>query len=96
MRDGSFLGVVAETDRAALRVAGRVARAARWRTSPSLPDSDDLRAFLLSAPSQDETVADQPGGDAAGPAASVASARRAGKGERFIPARLPGPRARGR
>jgi CO/xanthine dehydrogenase Mo-binding subunit len=74
VRDGSFLGVVAETDRAALRAAGRVARAARWRTSPSLPDSDDLRAFLLSAPSQDETVADQPGGDAAGPGSRTVTA----------------------
>ncbi len=74
VRDGSFLGVVAETDRAALRAAGRVARAARWRTNPSLPDSDDLRAFLLSAPSQDETVADQPGGDAAGPGSRTVTA----------------------
>ena len=39
VRDGSFLGVVARTDRAALRAARRVARAARWRTSPSLPDA---------------------------------------------------------
>ena len=74
VRDGSFLGVLAETDRAALRVAGQVARAARWRTSPSLPDSDDLRAFLLSAPSQDETVAHQPGGGAAGPATRTLTA----------------------
>jgi nicotinate dehydrogenase subunit B len=74
VRDGSFLGVVAETDRAALRAAGQVARAARWQMSPSLPDCDDLRAFLLSAPSQDETVADQPAGDAAGPAARTLTA----------------------
>ena len=74
VRDGSFLGVVAETDRAALRAAGRVARAARWRTSPSLPDSRDLRGFLLSAPSQEETVADQPGGDAASPATRTLTA----------------------
>jgi nicotinate dehydrogenase subunit B len=74
VRDGSFLGVVAETDRAALRAAGQVARAARWQMSPSLPDSDDLRAFLLSAPSHDETVADQPAGDAAGPAARTLTA----------------------
>jgi nicotinate dehydrogenase subunit B len=74
VRDGSFLGVVAETDRAALRAAGQVARAARWQMSPSLPDPDDLRTFLLSAPSQDETVADQPAGDAAGPAARTLTA----------------------
>jgi len=66
VRDGSFLGVVAETDRAAQRAAGRVARAARWRTSPSLPDPRDLRGFLLAARSEEETVVDQPGGDAAG------------------------------
>jgi nicotinate dehydrogenase subunit B len=74
VRDGSFLGVVAETDQAARRAAGRVARAARWRTSPSLPDAGDLRGFLLSAPSQEETVADQPAGDAGGPAARTVTA----------------------
>ena len=74
VRDGSFLGVVAGTDRAALRAAGRVARAARWRTTPSLPDARDLRGFLLAARSQEETVADQPGGDAAGPAARTLTA----------------------
>jgi nicotinate dehydrogenase subunit B len=66
VRDGSFLGVVAETNRAARLAAGRVARAARWLTAPSLPDPDDLRTFLLSAPSQEETVVDQSAGDAAG------------------------------
>jgi nicotinate dehydrogenase subunit B len=66
VRDGSFLGVVAETDRAALRAAGRVARSARWRTSASLPDAGDLRGFLLAAASEDQVVVDRPGGDAAG------------------------------
>jgi nicotinate dehydrogenase subunit B len=65
VRDGSFLGVVAPTDRAARLAAERVARAARWQTTASLPDSSDLRAFLLSAPSEDETVVDQMGEDAA-------------------------------
>src|SRR5690348_4739791 len=74
VRDGSFLGVVAPVDRAARRAAGRVARAARWRTSPSLPDARDLRGFLLSAPSQKETVVDQPDGDAGGMAARTLTA----------------------
>ena len=74
VRDGSFLGVVAATDRAALRAAGRVARAARWRTTPSLPDPRDLRGFMLAAPSEEQTVADQPAGDAAGPAARTLTA----------------------
>ncbi|HME66908.1 MAG TPA: 2Fe-2S iron-sulfur cluster-binding protein, partial [Streptosporangiaceae bacterium] len=74
VQDGSFLGVVAETDRAALRAAGRVARAARWRTTPSLPDPGDLRGFLLAAASQAETVIDQPDTDAAGMAARTLTA----------------------
>lgn len=59
VRDGSFLGVVAATDRAALRAAARVARAARWQTTPSLPDPRDLRGFLLSAPTEDQTVTEK-------------------------------------
>jgi len=74
VRDGSFLGVVAETDRAALRAAERVARAARWQTSPSLPDPRDLRAFLLAAPSETQTVVDRAAGDAAAPAVRTLTA----------------------
>jgi nicotinate dehydrogenase subunit B len=74
VRDGSFLGVVAETDRGALRAAGRVARAARWRTIPSLPDARDLRGFLLAARSQAETVVDRAGGAAAGRATRTLTA----------------------
>jgi nicotinate dehydrogenase subunit B len=74
VRDGSFLGVVAETDRAARLAAGRVGRAARWETSPSLPDPHDLRTFLLSAASAEETVVDQPAADAAGTATRALTA----------------------
>src|SRR5215469_14630924 len=59
VRDGSFLGVVAPTDRAALRSAARVARVARWDTperAAPLPDDRDVRGFLLAAPSEAETV----------------------------------------
>ncbi|HEY6294463.1 MAG TPA: molybdopterin cofactor-binding domain-containing protein, partial [Streptosporangiaceae bacterium] len=74
VRDGSFLGVVAPTDRAALRAAGLVARAARWRTTPSLPDAQDLRRFMLAAPSQTQTVVDQAPGDAASAAVRTLTA----------------------
>jgi nicotinate dehydrogenase subunit B len=74
VRDGSFLGVVAETDRAARLAAGQVARAARWQASPSLPDPDDLRTFLLSARSEDQTVVDQPAAGAAGAATRTLTA----------------------
>jgi nicotinate dehydrogenase subunit B len=52
VRDGSFLGVAAPTDRAALQAASVLAQAARWRTSESLPDENNLREFLLSAPAE--------------------------------------------
>jgi len=52
VRDGSFLGVIAPTDAGALAAAARLARAARWEVSESLPDCRDLRTFLLSAPSE--------------------------------------------
>ena len=74
VRDGSFLGVVAQTDRAALRAARRVARAARWRTAPSLPDVRDMRGFMLAAPSEDQTVVDQPAGKVAGTATRTLTA----------------------
>jgi CO/xanthine dehydrogenase Mo-binding subunit len=74
VREGSFLGVVAPTDRVALRAAGRVARAARWRTTPSLPDARDLRGFMLAAPSEVQTVVDQTAADAAGTATRTVTA----------------------
>ncbi len=54
--DGSFLAVVAGRDRAAVTAAARLAAAARWTVRESLPDEDDLRGFLLSAPEQAEPV----------------------------------------
>ena len=68
VRDGSFLGVVAATDRAAVVAARAVAGAARWDVTPSLPDERDLKGFLLSAPVQVVTVDEQHGTGAAGPA----------------------------
>jgi nicotinate dehydrogenase subunit B len=68
IRDGSFVGVVASTDRAALRAARRVARGAQWKPAEprsGLPDERDLRAFLLAAPSDPEPVVDQPDSGAA-------------------------------
>ena len=68
VRDGSFLGVVAPADRAAVTSARAVAGAARWDVPPSLPDERDLKSFLLSAPAQ-AVIVDQHHDEAA--AASV-------------------------
>ena len=56
VRDGSFLGVVAPTDQAALRSAQLLAASARWDITESLPDASDLRGFLLSAPAEEVPV----------------------------------------
>ena len=64
VRDGTFLGVVAPTDPAARLAVERVTKAARWWTTPSLPDRSDLRGFMLTARSEVETVVDQSDGDA--------------------------------
>ncbi|MBO0825551.1 MAG: xanthine dehydrogenase family protein molybdopterin-binding subunit, partial [Actinobacteria bacterium] len=74
VRDGSFLGVVSGTDRAAIRSAARLARAARWHvpgTAAPLPDERDLRSFLLTAPSDSQTALEQP--DSAAAAAATAT-----------------------
>ena len=55
--DGSFLGVVAETDAAARAAARRLGQAARWKVRDSLPDEDDLRSFLLGEPAETSVIA---------------------------------------
>ncbi|RYY61867.1 MAG: xanthine dehydrogenase family protein molybdopterin-binding subunit, partial [Comamonadaceae bacterium] len=51
LRDGSQLGVVAETEAAAERAAARLAKACTWSETDSLPDADALRPWLQSRPS---------------------------------------------
>jgi nicotinate dehydrogenase subunit B len=58
--DGSFLGVVAEDEAAADRAAAVLRNAARWKEEDSLPDENDLPAFLRGAPSEAFTVVDEP------------------------------------
>jgi nicotinate dehydrogenase subunit B len=74
VRDGSFLGVVAPTDNLALRAARLVAQAARWQITESLPDADDLKGFLLSAPAEAVPVESRRDEGAAATAATVRNA----------------------
>jgi len=57
VHDGSFLGVIAESDPAAGAAAAALAEAASWRTRETLPDEDDLTGFLTAQPAQVLTVA---------------------------------------
>ncbi len=56
VRDGSFLGVIAATDRAAVAAAAAQGARASWTVRESLPDENDLRGFLLSEPAQVQAV----------------------------------------
>ena len=74
VRDGSFLGVVAPADATALRAARLIARAARWQVTESLPDADDLKGFLLSAPAEEVPVESRRDEGAAATASTVRTA----------------------
>jgi len=71
VRDGSFLGVIAEREEVALRAAGLLRADAKWQEQPTLPDEDDLPAFLTSASAQASVLAESapPGGAPRTPAA---------------------------
>ena len=74
VRDGSFLGVIAETDRVAVAAAQQLAQAARWTVRESLPDEDDLKGFLLSQPTEDQPVVRRPDAEAAAQAGRTLAA----------------------
>ena len=62
VRDGSFLGVVATTERSADVAADRLRAVAEWAEQPSLPDEDDLDGYLRTGPHSDVPV-DETGPD---------------------------------
>lgn len=62
VRDGRFLGVVAEREEQAIAGRDELVRAASWREAPSLPSSDDIYQYLKSLPASDHVVSSK-GGD---------------------------------
>ena len=58
VRDGSFLGLVAESEIAAIRARRDAQRLARWSERATLPSSLDPR-YLLSTPSTESVALDQ-------------------------------------
>ncbi|MGH8868667.1 MAG: molybdopterin cofactor-binding domain-containing protein [Actinomycetes bacterium] len=58
VRDGSFLGVVAESEYIADRAATLLSEGARWKEEATLPDEDDLPGFLRAAPTDTLVVED--------------------------------------
>jgi CO/xanthine dehydrogenase Mo-binding subunit len=58
VRDGGFLGVVAEREEVALAAADRLRADATWHEHPTLPDEDDLAGYLVSAPADSSVLAE--------------------------------------
>jgi nicotinate dehydrogenase subunit B len=73
VRDGNFLGVVAEREEVALAAADRLRADARWQQHPTLPDEDDLPAFLTSAPAETDVIAEFDDGSTTGAMESAGS-----------------------
>jgi nicotinate dehydrogenase subunit B len=57
VRDGDFIGVVAEREEVALRAAERLRGDASWAEWPTLPDENDLPGFLVSAQADTSVLA---------------------------------------
>ena len=58
VREGDFLGVIAEREEVAVRAEDRLRADATWEQNPSLPDDDDLPAFLTGAPADTTVLTD--------------------------------------
>jgi nicotinate dehydrogenase subunit B len=72
VRDGDFLGLVAEREEVALAAVELLSRDAVWHEQPTLPDESDLVRFLTSAPSESAVIADSGAAAATGSASHVA------------------------
>jgi CO/xanthine dehydrogenase Mo-binding subunit len=59
VRDGNFVGVVAEREEIALAALERLRRDARWNETAVLPDANDLSAWLRTAPCETTRVAER-------------------------------------
>ncbi|SDJ28345.1 CO or xanthine dehydrogenase, Mo-binding subunit [Nonomuraea maritima] len=61
VRDGSFLGVLAETEAEADRALGRLRRLTEWDDHDTLPDERDLRTYLRAGPHETVPVCEATG-----------------------------------
>lgn len=59
VREGSFLGVIAEREEQAIKAMNALARGCEWREQADLPDVDEMPDFLLSQPTEDEVLSDK-------------------------------------
>lgn len=59
VRDGNFVGVVADSEYQAIKALQAMADGAQWEEKPSLPRQQELSKFLTSLPSEDFKIFDQ-------------------------------------
>ena len=74
VRDGSFVGVVANTEALAVRAAERLKRLCRWHSVPLQPLPDDMPAYLRAHVTQSMAVRDGKPADAPAAAPQPAAA----------------------
>jgi nicotinate dehydrogenase subunit B len=59
VRDGSFLGVIAEREEQAIRASEALAATARWTKGPALPDQARIYDHLLSLPDDPHVISEK-------------------------------------
>jgi nicotinate dehydrogenase subunit B len=69
VRDGRFLGVIAEREEWAIAARDELARAAKWREEAQFPAASDIYKYLKSLPAEDHVIANK--GEGPAPASRV-------------------------
>jgi CO/xanthine dehydrogenase Mo-binding subunit len=59
VRDGSFIGVVAEREEQAIKASLALAESAKWKPGPPLPDAAGIYDLLLALPAEDRVVSEK-------------------------------------
>jgi nicotinate dehydrogenase subunit B len=59
VREGSFLGVIAEREEQAIKARTVLAESARWSGGPELPDANRIYEYLRSLPSKDTVIGEK-------------------------------------
>ena len=85
VRNGSFIGVIARTEYAAVQALKKLAAAARWDEPATLPDMHALPAFLRTQP-LDTTLAGEKKSDTPGPALTSSEDSRVAAGAQYFKA----------
>jgi CO/xanthine dehydrogenase Mo-binding subunit len=59
VRDGSFLGVVAEREEQAVKARAALIKSAKWTLGPPLPDPATIHEHLMSLPSEETVISEK-------------------------------------